>query len=82
MAIGTPSSYPFMSQLNNLKKLGSGWDPIQPFGKMSHIPSFKASLEKIKVKIKESIENKQKMSWAKLSHGWDKLIRCSNLGWD
>ena len=35
-----PPSYPSMSHLNIMKNLGSGLDPLPPFGTMSHISVF------------------------------------------
>ena len=37
---GPPPSYPSMSHLNIMKNLGSGLDPLPPFGTMSHISVF------------------------------------------
>ena len=37
---GPPPSYPSMSHLNYVKNLGSGLDPLPPFGTMSHISVF------------------------------------------
>ena len=37
---GPPPSYPSMSHLNYVKNLGSGLDPLPPFGTMSHISGF------------------------------------------
>ena len=37
---GPPPSYPSMSPLNYVNNLGSGLDPLPPFGTMSHISVF------------------------------------------
>ena len=37
---GLPPSYPSISHLNYVKNLGSGLDPLPPFGTMSHISVF------------------------------------------
>ena len=37
---GPPLSYPSMSHLNYVKNLGSGLDPLPPFGAMSNISVF------------------------------------------
>ena len=45
-----PPSYPSMSHLNIMKNMGSGLDPLPPFGTMSHISVFfilKASLSQL-----------------------------------